>query len=81
MGNNELLEAAFGFARSGKANSVGDVRNHLQSLGYTQVQLSQLAGRMLGAQLRSLVRSAATVDRDIQSATQARPARDSRKGA
>jgi hypothetical protein len=58
MGNHDLLEAAFGFAGSGMAKTVQDVRRHLLALGYSQRELQQLVGPSLARQLSRLIRNA-----------------------
>ena len=69
MSNNDLLEQAFGYARSGKAYSVSDVRRYLAERGYRMVELDQISGRALSKQLLA----------EIQKAT-SRPAEFRQKG-
>jgi hypothetical protein len=59
MSNNSLLESAFAYADSGKAQSINDIRVYLAQHGYSQAQISQLGGAMLSSQLRARILAAA----------------------
>jgi hypothetical protein len=58
MSNNNLLEAAFAYAESGKAFSISDIRAHLAGKGYTQAEVSQLSGHALAKQLMDRIKAA-----------------------
>lgn len=53
--NITTIERAFELAKSGKYNSVAEIKQKLQNEGYS---LAQLEGRELARQLRELIKGA-----------------------